>query len=247
MARSTIPSTWRLEDALVSHPGLALVPFAGSELQMVGALRVNHSAPPSDLHIEASYEIDIRVPMAFPRELPRVYEIGGKIPQDFHRLPDGALCLGSPAGQRIQLGKTPSIGQFIDRVVIPYLYGHAHMMRVGRMPFDELAHGSVGLEDDARQIFGLPHSMSVSSLLGFAGMRRRVANKHRCPCGSGRRLGRCHNTLVNCARDVLGRAACREQANLIDKIRAREADARGNARSLERARRPWLSQRPRVQ
>lgn len=222
MVRSTIPPTWKLAEALTDYPGLTVMPCIGDEMQLVGALLVNHSAPPHALHIEASYEIDLRIPLVFPQELPRVYETGGKIPLDFHRLTDGALCVGSPVGQRVQLGKTPSISRFIERVVIPYLYGHAHMTLVGSMPFDDLAHGVAGLEDDARSIVGIPQLIPVSPLLRLAAKRRRVANKQPCPCGSGRRVGRCHNALANHARDLLGRAACLEQASLIEQQRELE-------------------------
>lgn len=39
----------------------------------------------------------------------------------------------------------------------------------------------------------------------LATMKRRRANKQLCPCGSGRRLGRCHNRKVNVLRDRVGR------------------------------------------
>ena len=41
--------------------------------------------------------------------------------------------------------------------------------------------------------------------LCLTGMKKRVANKHPCPCGSGRRLGRCHCRRVNHLRRTIGR------------------------------------------
>jgi hypothetical protein len=236
-----IPTSWELGRALVDHPGLTVLPCAGEEIRLTGELRVNHSGPPHGLHIEASYQIDFRVPLEFPRALPLVYETEGKIPSDFHRLNGGALCLGSPAGQRIQLGRAPSIGHFIDRVVIPYLYGHAHMVRVGKMPFDELAHGVAGLVDDARCIFGLPGAIPPCRGLELAAMRRRVANKRPCPCGSGRRLGRCHNRSINHARALMGRAVCLEHASLIVQQRKLEGTSSGSPYSPRREARQSLA------
>lgn len=229
-----IPTSWELGKALADHPGLTVMPCSGEEIQLTGELLVNHSGPPHGLHIEASYQIDLRVPLKFPRALPLVYETEGKIPGDFHRLKGGALCLGSPAGQRIQLGRAPSIGRFIDRVIIPYLFGHAHMVRVGSMPFDELAHGVAGLEDDARRIFGLPRAIPACRGLELAAVRRRVANKRPCPCGSGSRLGRCHNRSINHARALMGRAACLEHASLIVQQRKLEGTESRNSHTLRR-------------
>src|SRR6185437_5024718 len=43
-----------------------------------------------------SYQISLRIPDAYPSELPVVHETGGRIPTDFHKLERNALCLGSP-------------------------------------------------------------------------------------------------------------------------------------------------------
>lgn len=226
ISASRIPSSWQLAEALASHPGLTVVPHAGSEVRLAGELQVDHEGPPYDLHIVASYEVEIRIPLAFPRELPLAYETGAKIRRDFHRLRGGALCLGSPVGQRVHLGETPTIGRFIDRVIIPYLYGHAHLQQVGSMPFGELDHGVAGLEDEVRQIIGVPRDLPVIDVLRLAAVRRRHANKRPCPCGSGRRLGRCHHALTNFARAMLGRPACLEQVMHIEQQRALEAEVR---------------------
>jgi hypothetical protein len=46
----------------------------------------------------------------------------------------------------------------------------------------------------------------LGEFVRLAALRRREANKHPCPCGSGRRLGRCHNRRVNHLRGRLGRS-----------------------------------------
>jgi SEC-C motif len=42
-------------------------------------------------------------------------------------------------------------------------------------------------------------------------LKKRVANKHLCPCGSNRRLGKCHNLTVNRLRKQLGRSWFRKE------------------------------------
>jgi hypothetical protein len=225
MARSTILATWKLAEALAAHSGLVVMPYTGGNVRLAGDLHVNHVAPPHWIHIEARYTIELRVPVGFPRQLPVVYETGARIQRDFHRLQDGALCLGSSVGQRLQLGNNPCVGRFIDRIVIPYLYGHAHFEQVRSLPFGELAHGAAGLEDDVRTLVGLPRAISVSGILWLAGVHRRVANKRPCPCGSGTRLGRCHNALINRTRSIVGRSSSLEQLKHIEQQRAIESAA----------------------
>lgn len=218
-----ISTGWRLAEALASHPGLAIVPHQGHELWIAGELQIDHEGP-TGMHIETSYEVEIRVHSSFPQILPTVYETGEKIQPTFHRLRDGALCLGSLVGQRVQLGESRALGQFIDHVLIPYLYGHAYLERVGTLPFGELAHGVAGLEDDVRKLLRLPTRMDVGDVLRLAAKRRRTANKRPCPCGGGRRLGRCHHEFANHARAVVGRRACLEQARQIEQQRQLEVE-----------------------
>ena len=62
----------------------------------------------------------------------------------------------------------------------------------------------------------------------LASMLRRRANKRPCPCGSGRRLGRCHNRKVNALRDRVGRVFLQREMVMI--VRAlRKASSQKNA------------------
>jgi hypothetical protein len=44
-------------------------------------------------------------------------------------------------------------------------------------------------------------------------IHKRIANKRRCPCGSGNRAGRCHNKKLNLWRTRLGRRFCKGVLN----------------------------------
>jgi hypothetical protein len=62
----------------------------------------------------------------------------------------------------------------------------------------------------------------------LATMKRRRANKRPCPCGSGRRLGRCHNRKVNILRDRVGRLILVKEMQTIAAA-FREASSRKSA------------------
>jgi hypothetical protein len=97
----------------------------------------------------------------------------------------------------------PSLLDFLERVIIPYLYGHSlHELGLG-MPFGELRHGDPGLLDDLAEMLGLSDPDNARRWLDATRKKKRVANKLVCPCGSNVRLGRCHNRRVNSLRSAL--------------------------------------------
>jgi hypothetical protein len=106
----------------------------------------------------------------------------------------------------------------VERCVIPYLYGHSYFKRNGVMPFGDLAHGARGLREDLMAIFRTKRENAIPHFVRFGSMKKRIANKQPCPCGGGRRLGRCHNRTVNFLRSRLGRY----QFRLIQQNLARE-------------------------
>jgi SEC-C motif len=155
--------------------------------------------------LEDEYQIELSVPGGFPGSVPSVRETGGRIPPSFHKLADGALCLGSPTRLRLILSESPSILRFVERCVIPYLYGYSYFERHGILPFGELDHGDPGIRQDFASIFHIDQEEMVREFVRLTSMRKRHANKQPCPCGSQRRLGRCHYRRVNSLRGRLGR------------------------------------------
>lgn len=200
-----------MAEALARQPGLTVVPSASTKVVVIeGELRCCRVGP-TDVLVDETYDVRLEVPSTFPRALPRVNETAGRIPRAFHRNPDNTLCLGSPIAQWLKIRDDPTLDAFLERVVVPYLYGHAFYTQFGSMPFGELAHGAVGLADDVRCLFGMPARTNVAEFLRLASLKRRYANKLICPCGHGRRVGRCHHEAVHDARRRLGRATCRAQ------------------------------------
>ena len=195
---------WRVEDLLCKYPGLQLLPVTASQVIIAGVVAFSAEAPGKE-RIEDEYEIEIAIPERFPKWIPAVRETRGRIPPNFHKLDDGSLCLGSPTRLLLVLSESASILAFMERCVVPYLYGYSYYMKYHMMPFGELSHRQLGIHEDLAAIFGIEQVEAAREFVRLASMKKRQANKRPCPCGSNRRLGKCHRLRVNDLRSRLGR------------------------------------------
>jgi hypothetical protein len=215
----TTHGKWKLEELLLRHPGLRIVPSQSGDLTLAGDLSF-YMQGPANGPIEDTYSIWIQIPADFPSEIPEVRETTGRIPPDFHKLEDGSLCLASPTELRLALTLNPTLPRFVDRFVLPYLFGYSYSLKFGSMPFGELAHGPKGILQYVAQLFGADFISRAQEFVRLASMKKRDANKRRCPCQSGRRLGACHHERVNAVRDRLGRTWFRDEfSRITDLIR----------------------------
>ena len=135
---------WRLGELLLRYPGLRIVPDGGDDLVLAGSLAFCATGPTQET-IEDSYAVELRVPNGLPKQLPTARETDGRIPNTFHKLAGGLLCLGAPTAIRLELTLAPTLLRFVEGFVVPYLYGYSFFVIHGKMPFDELAHGDAGI------------------------------------------------------------------------------------------------------
>jgi len=113
--------------------------------------------------------------------------------------------MGSETRLRLMLSEGLSLVGFIDRCLIPYLYRFSYLETRGEAPSVDLERGVNGIREDLRQLLGAKRESEVLPFTRLLGMRKRHANKEHCPCGSGGRVGRCHNRQLNRLRERLGR------------------------------------------
>jgi hypothetical protein len=202
---------WGLDDVLRRHRGLTISLNDRAALVLSGLISFTAAAPGKET-ISDSYHVEITVPAAFPHSFPRVFDTAHQIPAVYHRLTDGSFCLGSPARLRLLISDAPTLSGFIDKCVVPYLYGYSYFVKHGQMPFGELAHGNRGIVQDYMRMLHVNSAERCVGMLSLIGQKRRVANKQACPCDSGFRLGRCHHCVANRLRTKLGRGWSRQEA-----------------------------------
>lgn len=182
-----------IEAFLDAYPLMRSRPSAKGTVRLVGRLEFSAVTEGAPL-VEDEYRIQMDISSPLDRALPQVFEVGGRIPREgrYHVNPDGTLCLGSMLRQRLILGAQPSLVDFVDKCVVPFLYGHSlRESGAAELPFGELEHGAIGLVDDYRLIFGIADRDGLQGLMRLLAMKRRRANKLRCYCGCGRRFAAC--------------------------------------------------------
>ena len=215
-----------IAELLARYDGLRLLPSIGMTTRIAGTLTFRAEGRTTQ-SIEDSYDVRIEVPHEFPERMALAWETGGRIPAKYHKLDNAAMCLGSRVRLRLQTAGSPSVLRFVDRCVIPYLYGYSHFLKTGKMPFGELDHGELGSLQDLASLLGMEMGPAIPYCV-LATLKRRRANKQPCPCGSGRRLGRCHNRKVNMLRDRVGRLVLVKEMQTIAAA-FREASSRKGA------------------
>jgi len=175
------------------YPGMRLAPSRGPFTNLKGVFSFT-AVSEGGQKITDHYQIEIEVPDAFPHALPTVIETGGRIPLDgiYHVNDDRTLCLGSPLRLLYFISIKPTLSGFAENCLVPYFYALSGKLKNGgKFLFGELAHGEKGIIDDYQDLLGLQTRTQVNAALKLLAMRRRVANKNNCPCGCGRRLGKC--------------------------------------------------------
>ena len=199
----TIPG---LNDFLTEQPFLAIKPSRGDTILIEGDFRF--TAESSGIpRVTDTYTLLISLPPSFPRDVPTVTEIGGRIPRyaDYHINKNGTLCLGSPMRLMLALQAEPTLSGFSRRCIVPYLYAMTNALKNGRrFIFGELNHGTPGEIEDYKALLGLKSHTQVPHAMRCILAKKRLANKLPCPCECGKRLGRCrYNATIKNFRTLL--------------------------------------------
>ena len=177
------------------HKGLTKVVEDDAKTLVTGALPFEASADGLET-ITESFTVELNVPNDFPETLPRVKETVGRIDADYqHLFTDDTLCLAVPVDQRRVFFEQPTLLGFVNRLVIPYLYGYCFWKKHGHHPFDEAAHGGEGIVRHYVDSLGLRDDLSALAVISFL-FEHGYRGHHDCPCGSGVRVRVCHGRAL---------------------------------------------------
>ncbi len=181
----------QIDELIAVHKALTDIAERDDGVVVSGLLLFEASADGLET-ITESFEIELTIPYDFPETLPRARETGGRIGADYeHRNPSGTLCLAVPIEQRRILLENPTLLGFVNRLVIPYLYGYCYFKTHGRHPFDEADHGYEGILRHYIDTLDLRDELSALTVISFL-LEHGYRGHHDCPCGSGMRVRACH-------------------------------------------------------
>ncbi len=188
--------TWLEElgvrDFLAHHSTLRITQLNDDFVELKGTYELYAQFENGQI-IDQVIDLKIVIPSNYPNDVPTVYETSKKFPRTpgFHTYKDGSLCLTSEVRLRMACFDNSKFGGFFTSIVEPCLFSIAYKVKFGSAPFGELEHGEDGLIDDYEKLFGVNGKKSVMLALKALGLKYRAANKLKCPCNCGLRLGCC--------------------------------------------------------
>ena len=181
----------QIADLTAVHKGLLKLAQHDGETILSGTVPFEASYDGLETIVD-TFDIELAIPSNFPTRLPHVKETGGQISSDYDHLdPGGTLCLAVPIEQRRVFLEEPTLLGFVNRLVIPYLYGYCYFRKHGHHPFEEAAHGYEGILHHYKDSLGLDDDLAALRVISFL-LEYGYRGHHDCPCGSGRRVRDCH-------------------------------------------------------
>jgi len=190
----------QVTEVQAEQPGLELVLACTGEMIVRGDIRfsIDHNGRT----YMASYQVEIVIPPDYPASPPAVKETGGAVPPDFHRFPKtGHLCLAAPVELVRVFAQNRTLRQYIDRLLIPYLFSYTYSCEHGELPHGELSHGLLGLLEYYQEFFAVG-PITVMKLLKLLADNL-APQLMACPCDSGRKLQDCHGSKLDELRPLL--------------------------------------------
>ncbi len=138
-------------------------------------------------------------------KLPALFIEGINSIPDRHFNPnDKSACLCSPLEEEEFLNPEFNFVKFFRELVIPFIYGQVFYSSYNRWPWDEYAHGALGLLQSYGKQFQQIDKDAVMQFVSYLQhdkdwirykdlLSYPRPSKQKCPCGSGNKFRDCHN------------------------------------------------------
>jgi len=177
-------------DVLGRFPALTLEKREGGRYVVSGA--ISFHAEYNNRTIDDTYQIEIGIPNDYPASAPKVKEMEGRVPSDFHTYTcDASLCLGAPLAVRMAFLKRPTLLAYIENLVVPFFFSYSYKNTYGELPYGELPHGGEGLLEYYKDLLDVDTDVAALQLVGILADANYVGHMI-CPCGSMQRIRKCH-------------------------------------------------------
>lgn len=138
------------------------------------------------------YRVSIELLADYPRSLPVVREVGGRIPwkPEFHVDSDGTACVLLPDDRWRCFPEGAPFVQFLDGPVHDFFLGQSLVALGEDWPFGQWSHGPKGTLEYYQWLLGTHDAATIRRFLDV--LAKLSFKRHwQCPCGSGEKIRRC--------------------------------------------------------
>lgn len=163
-----------------------------------------------DLHIpESSRQIEYGIVLVFPEHYPKrppeLFCNDPKLPIgniDRHIMHNGHACLGVQAEIGMRWSQCPTIIDFLENLIAPFLAWQAYYdVHQEPPPWGQRSHFAKGILEFYAELFGMQPDASVVNFIRLLARKNRPKGHESCPCHSGKRLRNCHRDLLYKTRE----------------------------------------------
>ncbi len=216
-----------VRSALAAYPALHLF-LSETNAEIRGTFPVRDEAG----RTLDEYTVSIELPGNYPSALPIVRETAGRIPWTLDRhvlLTTGACCVLLPDARWEEFPVAAPFSEYLSGPLHDYFLGQSIVEDGGDWPFGEWAHGNDGRRDYYRELFKTENTATIRrflEVLAWPHQKGRVS----CPCGSGRRLGKCCRAKVDDLRTKIPPATARRAFTALGFHRRGHFRSRGASR-----------------
>lgn len=208
------PRLYLHEQKLIAiHPKYNTLHFClnNGYVSLVGIMKIFAKLEDKDESlIDDEYKIIIAFPNDYPDSLPVTKEIGDRIDHipDNHVNPPNefftrSLCLGTSTEMYLKFNKRKNIINYLDNLLLPFLYYTSYKEKYGREPYASRPHGNEGVFGYYKELFGIENVLNIINLLNDV-ISPKNNYKKKCPCGSGVRMKKCHKNILDVLSKIPG-------------------------------------------
>jgi hypothetical protein len=162
------------------------------------------------------YMVEIEVPKTYPKGIPVLREVGGRIPRnpDRHVESDGKACVFLPDEYYYRHPDGMDLIDFLKGPVLGFFVGQSLVECGQPWPQGECRHGDDGIIEFYVELLGTNDRRVIRCYLEVlaAGQLR---GHRECPCGSGKRIRQCHRERLVELRARIPRFVARESLKRI--------------------------------
>lgn len=181
-----------LGDITEDYPDLRITRTTES-VEITGSLPIIVSGTVLDRFL-----IEIQVDPSYPRKIPRVYELGGRIPKSLHRHTSpktGEACVCLIDQWSWVASKCPTVLEFINGPVKDFFLWQLCFIQYGKDRCGAWAHERNGRLEFYQAILDTDDPGTIRKFLLHLSEPKYKAN-WLCYCGSGRKACKCHKSSI---------------------------------------------------